>query len=193
MPTKAHGTPTVQDAFVAMPRRHFLPERAKRYANVNVPVSIGYGQTNSQPYTVELMLEWLQVEPGNRVLDVGSGSGWTTALLAHLVGPKGQVAGVEQVPELVEFGRQNCRSRGLLNTTFHQAKRYVLGWPPTAPYDRILVSATASEMPKDLLRQLKPGGKMIIPINDDVVEVEKDEEGAIEATHHRGFIFEPLV
>ena len=97
----------VADAFAATPRAGFLPRRARRRASYDGPIQIGHGQTNSQPRTVANMLRLLEVRPGDRVLDVGSGSGWTTALLAHLTGPTGSVVGVELVPELVAFGRAN--------------------------------------------------------------------------------------
>lgn len=193
MNTHVDSAPTVQDAIVAVPRQHFLPERAKRYARVNAPVSIGYGQTNSQPFTVELMLELLEIEPGNKILDVGSGSGWTSALLASLTGPSGSVVAVEKVPELVEFGRNNCQSLAVHNVSFHEAKKHVLGWPQAAPYDRILVSAAATQLPQSLVGQLKWGGKMVIPVGDSIMEVKKGSDDRLEIIEHRGFAFVPLI
>ena len=193
MNTQTNSVPTVQDALSAIPRRSFLPERAKRYARVNVPVSIGFGQTNSQPYTVQLMLEWLEVEPGDRVLDVGSGSGWTTALLAYLTGRRGRVIAVERIPELVECGRANCLAMRLHNIKFYEAKRHVLGYPGEGPYDRILVSAAAQHLPQSLVSQLKRGGKMVIPVGDDILEIEKDKDGQVNIIDHSGFAFVPLL
>ena len=115
---------------------------------------IGYDQTNSQPTTVRHCLEHLDVQPGQRVLDVGCGSAWTTALLAHLVGPEGDVTGVEVVPELVEFGRSNLA----------RLDPHALGWPARAPYDRILVSAEAHEVPEALVDQLADDGRMVAPV-----------------------------
>jgi protein-L-isoaspartate(D-aspartate) O-methyltransferase len=139
------------------------------------------------------MLEWLEVEPGDKVLDVGSGSGWTTALLSRLTGMRGRVIGVEKVPELAEFGRRNCDAMKIRNVTFYPAKKHIFGWPPEAPYDKILVSATARSVPHDLVRQLKAGGKMVIPIGSNIVEVEKDISGHIELIEHNGFAFVPLI
>src|SRR4051812_9944700 len=95
------GADQLDAAFAAAPREAFLPASHHRFAGVDEPLPIGHGQTNSQPSTVRRMLSLLDVEPGQRVLDVGSGSGWTTALLAHLVGPGGSVVGVERYADLV--------------------------------------------------------------------------------------------
>ena len=108
----------VDAAFEAVPRAGFLPRLARGRASYDGPIGIGRGQTNSQPRTVADMLRLLDVQPGQRVLDVGAGSGWTTALLTHLVGPTGEVLGVELEPDLVRFGSENlartgCRVRNL--------------------------------------------------------------------------------
>ncbi len=93
----------LEAAFQAAPRHNFLPPEVTDQTAVDMPLPIGFGQTNSQPSTVALMLDWLQVKPGQKVLDVGSGSGWSTALLSHLTGPKGRVTAVERVPELCRY------------------------------------------------------------------------------------------
>ncbi len=182
----------IDKAFAHAPRRFFLPDDQAGRADVDAPLPIGFGQTNSQPSTVRMMLEWLEVEPGNKVLDVGSGSGWTTALLSQLIGARGRVYGVEIVPELVEFGRQNCRRFGAKNVRFYQAGK-TFGLPRCAPYDRILVSAAAGELPRELLEQLKNGGKMVIPVRSDVLEIEKLTDDKYETIAHPGFAFVPLV
>lgn len=168
-----------------------MPEDVRGKAGWDMAIPIGFGQTISQPSTVEMMLRWLEPEPGNKVLDVGSGSGWTSALLAHIVGPKGHIEAVEIVPELVEFGRENCRRAGIRNVRFHQAGGE-LGWGGGAPYDRILVSASAHELPKELLAQLRPGGKMVMPLHSDILEIEKAGED-IRINIHPGFVFVPLI
>lgn len=175
-----------------MPRANFLTPETVDGADLNMPLPIGFGQTNSQPETVELMLEWLEVDEGQGILDVGSGSGWTTALLAHLIGPHGHVTAVEIIPELVEFGRQNCERLGVRNAEFQRAGT-TLGWPPNAPYDRILVSAAASELPSALLAQLKPGGKLVIPVKDSILIIDKDEQSVISSVEKPGFVFVPLL
>ncbi|CAN5652340.1 protein-L-isoaspartate O-methyltransferase [soil metagenome] len=183
----------IDKAFEATPRKEFIPPEVRGEAGVDWAVPIGYGQTNSQPYTVRMMLEWLDVQPGQKVLDVGSGSGWTTALLSYLVGPDGRVAAVEKVPELVEFGRDNCRRLGVKNADFFQAGS-VFGWPDEAPYDRILVSAAAKiEIPQELTNQMAARGRMVIPVETSIFLAIKDSKGNISKIKFPGFVFVPLV
>jgi len=182
----------VAKAFKAVRRENFLPPQQVGSFDLDAPLPIGFGQTNSQPTTVRRMLEWLEVEPGNKILDIGSGSGWTTALLARLTGPEGQVYAVEVVPELVDFGRGNCQKAGIKNAEFYQAGT-ALGLPRFAPYDRILVSAAANRLPQELLEQLKNGGKLVIPVNNDILEIEKRAGGQIETFAHPSFVFVPLI
>lgn len=111
----------INEAFKSVHRKDFLKSGDSRYVEIDAPIPIGYGQTNSQPSTVRQMLGWLDVRDGQKVLDVGSGSGWTTALLSRLVGPSGHVYAVEIVPELVEFGRDNCRRIDVKNAEFYEA------------------------------------------------------------------------
>lgn len=182
----------VSEVFKEVERRNFLPANVVEDTVLDSPLPIGFGQTNSQPTTVRMMLNWLEVEPGNKILDVGSGSGWTTALLSRLAGPRGKVYAVEIVPELTKFGRDNCQRLGITNCEFHTAGRQ-LGLPVYAPYDRILVSAAARELPKELVKQLIPGGKMVIPVGFDVLEIQKYENGELETFTHHGFAFVPLI
>lgn len=134
----------VSEAFAAVPRIAFLPAEQRRHADEDRPLPIGHGATNSQPWTVAHMLRLLDVSPGDRVLDVGSGSGWTTALLAHLTGPTGDVIGVETVPALVEMGRANL-GRRFSWARIVRALPGVLGWrtklPTTASWCRPTVDA----------------------------------------------------
>lgn len=181
----------IEEAFRLTPREHFLLPHTREYAGVNCPIQIGFGQTNSQPFTVQQMLLWLDVQPGQRALDVGSGSGWTTALLTRLVGPEGYVDAVERISELVEFGRNNTESLGITNVAFYQAGK-TLGLPDRAPYDRILVSAAASSLPKALVDQLKPKGVMVIPVDHDILTVIKGSNEDLTITAHPGFAFVPL-
>jgi protein-L-isoaspartate(D-aspartate) O-methyltransferase len=181
----------IENAFTAISRQGFVPPQDKIFANNDVPLPIGYGQTISQPSTVYKMLEWLDPQPGDRILDVGSGSGWTTALLSHIIGPNGKVFAVEIIPELSRTGKRNCQTIGVTNAEFFIAGA-TIGLPEYAPYDRILVSASTDDMQEELKSQLKTGGKMVIPIRYTIYEMTK------QATHwdevpHPGFVFVPLV
>lgn len=148
----------------AWPRQDFLPRRERRHAGRDGPLPIGHGQTNSQPRTVSAMLELLAVRRGDRVLDLGAGSGWTTALLAHLTGPTGSVVGVERVPELRDTGAANVERTRMPWARLTLAMPGVLGSPEDGPFDRILVSADARTLPRALVDQLVPGGVMVIPV-----------------------------
>lgn len=159
-------------------------------AEIDKPLEIGHGQTNSQPFTVRKMLEWLDVQPGDNVLDVGSGSGWTTALLSHLTGNKGCVTAVEIIPELMVFGRENCLRQGVKNVQFHLPDNS-FGWPANAPYDRILVSAAANAMPETLESQLAVGGRAVVPVRSSIWVI--DKAGVeLSAAEYPGFAFVPL-
>ncbi|MFY9916706.1 MAG: protein-L-isoaspartate O-methyltransferase [Nocardioidaceae bacterium] len=162
----------VQAAFAAVPRQPFLPRRERRRAREDRPLDIGYGQTNSQPRTVRSMLELLDPRPGDHVLDVGCGSGWTTALLAHLVGPRGAVVAVEIVPELAETARGNLADFSD-RVRVRTAHRDVLGAPDLAPFDRILVSAVARALPDPLVEQLTAGGRLVVPVRGVMLVVDR--------------------
>lgn len=182
----------VSAAFAATPREGFLPESVRDRASYDGPLDIGHGQTNSQPRTVEAMLRLLDVRPGHRVLDVGTGSGWTTALLAHLTGPGGSVVGTEIVPELVTFGADNLARCERSWASIAPADPGVPGDPRHAPYDRVLVSAGAGELPQALVDQLADGGRMVVPVAGEMVVVDRrgDDVTVRREGHYR---FVPLV
>jgi protein-L-isoaspartate(D-aspartate) O-methyltransferase len=184
----------VEEAFAATPRVAFLPDDQQRFAGDDRALPIGWGQTNSQPTTVRAMLALLDVRPGQCVLDVGCGSGWTTALLARLVGPTGEVIGVEIVPELVEFGRANLATQHLPQAHIEPAVAGVLGLPDRAPFDRILVSAQARRLPDPLVDQLRVGGVLVVPVKGWMNEVRRtSDEGPPEVARHGGYSFVPLI
>lgn len=178
-------------AFDAVPRDGFLPEADRAHSSYDEPIPIGHGQTNSQPTTVKNMLRLLEVHPGQRVLDVGSGSGWTTGLLAHLTGPTGSVHGVELVPELVAAGAANLAATGQGWASIRQAEPGVLGLPDQAPFDRILVSAEADELPEELVDQLGDQGRMVIPVVGTMLLVVRHGT-EVRTTRHGSYRFVPL-
>jgi protein-L-isoaspartate(D-aspartate) O-methyltransferase len=150
-------------AFERVHRGDFLPEHEGRHSAEDRPIPIGFEATNSQPSTVRGMLVALDVHRGDRVLDVGSGSGWTTALLGELTGPEGSVVGVELVPELAEWGANNV-ARYAMGWVSIRIAGDELGAPGDGPFDRILVSAEARRLPQVLVDQLAEGGRMVIPV-----------------------------
>lgn len=185
-------TPRIINAFKAIDRKDFVLPEYMSEAYQNYPLPIGYGQTISQPYTVAFMLELLQPKPGQHSLDIGSGSGWTTALLAHIVGSKGKVYGVEIIPELVTLGSENVEKYNLPQASITQAGKE-LGLRGRAPFDNILVSAAGEHLPKELLAQLKTGGTLVIPVQDNVLKIKKISEKNSDIQAYKGFAFVPLI
>lgn len=183
------------NAFSEIDREEFVPQDMESQAEANIPLPIGYGQTISQPLTVAIMLELLDPKPEQNILDVGSGSGWTASLLSHIVGEKGKVTALERIPELCEFGKKNTEKFGFVKKGI--AEFYCAdgskGFPRHAPYDRILVSAMAQELPKALKDQLAQGGKMVIPVHNDIWYLEKKGEDDFYKEEYPGFSFVPLI
>jgi protein-L-isoaspartate(D-aspartate) O-methyltransferase len=189
----------VEQAMRAVPRTGFLPPDLRRRADEDRPLPIGEGQTSSQPRTVAAMLRLLDVHPGQRVLDVGAGSGWTTALLAWLVGPSGSVVGVELAPALAEWGAANLAATGQQWASLRPADPDRLGAPDDGPFDRILVSAEARSMPQPLVDQLAPGGLMVVPVAGVMHRVARAADHAqggadegVTTTTHGSYRFVPL-
>ncbi|HZJ07854.1 MAG TPA: protein-L-isoaspartate O-methyltransferase [Nocardioidaceae bacterium] len=182
----------IRQAFETIRRQDFLPPAQRGFAAEDRALHIGHRQTNSQPSTVYTMLELLEVEPGQRILDLGCGSGWTTALLGALVGPTGQVYGVEIVAELVEWGRANLATYPMPWTSITSAAGDHLGLPDQAPFDRILVSAEAQSLPHALVDQLVVDGVLVIPV-DGRMTVVRRAEGGPSVVHHGFYSFVPLI
>jgi protein-L-isoaspartate(D-aspartate) O-methyltransferase len=196
-------TPSIINAFRKIKRADFLlasptggPEDLKDLAELNEAFSIGYEQTISQPLVVAFMLELLQPEPGQKILDIGSGSGYTTALLAEIVGLKGKVVGIEIIPELMEFGQNNAAKYGLVEKGIAKfvGADGTKGYLPEAPFDKILVSASLNDkIPSEWKKQLKVGGRIVTPIANSIwLFIKKDEEN-FEEREYPGFVFVPLV
>lgn len=160
--TKTLGDVPAVRAMRRVPRERFVPGPLRHQAYQNIPLSIGHGQTISQPQMVAVAAEALQLQGDEYVLEVGAGSGYQAAVLAELL-PLGSVVAVERIPELTDLARRNLSAGGYGNVTVVAAGS-ALGAPERAPFDAILVSASAPRVPESLLAQLKPGGRMALPV-----------------------------
>lgn len=183
--------PALIAAFRHADRGCFVPVAFKADAYADEPIPIGYNQTISQPTTVAFMLELLEPRAGEKILDIGSGSGWTAALLAYVVGESGSVRGIEIIPELVAMGRGNLLRCAIRKVDIALAGP-VAGLPEEAPFDKILVSAAAAELPQALVGQLAAGGKLVIPVGGSIWKIEKRTDGTICTEEFPGFAFVPL-
>ncbi len=186
---------SIKSALLAVDRKDFILPKHSKYAYYDQPLPIGEGQTISQPSTVVFMLELLQAEKGNKVMDVGSGSGWTTSLLAHIVGPSGKIIAMEVLDSLKTFGEKNFKKTKYENAIFIRGNA-AKDFPDEAPFDRILVNAGASQIPTTLISQLDIGGKMVIPLQDalgNLVLLEKIGENDYKKSFYPGFSFVPFI
>lgn len=191
-------SPSIVVAFKKIQRKDFVLSIGQNMANLDNPQQIGFGQTISQPSTVAFMLELCQPKEGEVVLDVGSGSGWTAALLAQIIGPTGRVYGMERINELKEFGEQNAEKYGLVSSgqAIFVCGDGSKGLPEFAPYDIIHVGAAAGAIPEPLLKQLRIGGRLIIPVGVDeheLVLVKRVGEKEYQERRFPGFVFVPLI
>lgn len=187
-------TPLLVEAFKTVDRADFVPAELAREAYWNYPLPIGYDQTISQPLTVAFMLELLNVRAGDKVLDVGAGSGWQTALLAYLVGKEGTVVAIERIPELKEMAESNIGKYKELNTRV----KIILGdgskgMPKEAPFGRIIAGAAAGNIPEAWLRQLRIGGVLVAPVEDSVFRITRNSREDFEREEFWGFSFVPLI
>ncbi len=183
----------VLDAMLNVPRHEFVPEQFRRYAYENHPLPIGQGQTISQPYIVAVMTDLLEVGKGSVVLEVGTGSGYQAAILAYCVK---QVYSIEIIKELGEEAKARLQRLGYENVEVRVGDGYQ-GWKEHAPFDAIIVTAAANHIPPPLMEQLKPGGRMVIPVGEPhttqyLTLVEKDEAGKITTKRLLPVAFVPL-
>ena len=188
-------TPRIIEAFQKIKRVDFLPEDMKDLAELNEALPIGYGQTISQPLVVAFMLEQLTPEEGEKILDVGSGSGWTSALLGEIVGPEGKVIAIDIVPELVEFGEKNVAKYDFIKSGIAEfiCADGSKGYQKEAPFDKILASASAAKLPSAWQEQLKTGGRIVTPIGSSIWLFIKKSETNFEEVEYPGFAFVPLI
>jgi|TARA_Y100000031_G_scaffold154904_1_gene204050 protein-L-isoaspartate(D-aspartate) O-methyltransferase len=191
-------SPRIIDAFRKIKRAGFVPQKIIRaqgedFVNqYNAPLSIGYGQTISQPLTVAFMLELLQPESGDKILDIGSGTGWQTALLCQLVGPDGFVWAIERIPELKSFGQANVKKYGFNNVEFIYGDGSK-GLSAQAPFDKIIVAASAQEIPLAWKEQLKINGRLVVPVKSSIWLLKKKVPTSFEQKEYPGFVFVPLI
>jgi len=191
-------------AMKQVPRILFLPERSIEYASVDAPLPIGQGQTVSAPHMVAIMNEALKLEVGHRVLEVGAGCGWHAAIVGETVAPRnaprsehGHVYSVEIVAELAQLARENILRNGFGDRVTIVHGDGSLGFSDRSPYDRILVTAAAPEVPLPLIDQLKIGGVLVIPVGgvhlfQSLIRIGKDAEGALTRENLGGVAFVPL-
>ena len=183
----------VMDAVKKVPRHKFVPRDMDAHAYDDRPLPIGEGQTISQPYMVALMTDLLAVDENDVVLEVGTGSGYQTAILAQLVK---QVYSIEIIPTLRDHAAKLLQTMGYHNVEVRLGDGY-LGWPEHAPYDAIIVTAAAMNIPPPLEDQLKPNGKLVIPVglwgySQELFLVEKDKDGKISHKSILPVAFVPL-
>jgi len=202
------------EAFLAIDRKDFMLLEYKDETYLNIPLPIGFGQTISQPLTVAFMLELLQPQAGEKILDIGSGSGWTTALLAYIVSQKpakgkvqgsksdGKVIAIERIPELKKFGEKNVAKYNFIKKGVVEficadgSKGYynISSCPELAEgFDKILCSAAVKEIPQAWLKQLKIGGRIVAPLNREIQLWIKEDENKFNIQRFQGFSFVPLI
>ena len=183
----------VIQAMSRVPREIFVPEANRSRAYDDTPLPIGGGQTISAPHMVAIMCDLLDLQEGMKVLEVGGGSGYHAAVMADLVGAAGHIYSMERLPELAEPARKNLETSGIKNVTVIVGDGSV-GLVEHAPYDRISVAATAPEVPEPLKQQLKPGGKMVLPVGrgyQELILVTRKNGFAVE--EKMGVAFVPLI
>ena len=209
-------TPEIVEAFKAIDRADFVPEKYKSEAYVNAPLPLDFGQTISQPLTVAFMLELLESKPGEKILDVGAGSGWTAALLAYMVSqevnPKSEILNPKQIPnskcqipkiicierisELKTMAEKNISKynfieKGIVKIILGDGSK---GYKKEAPYDKIIAAAAATgDVPVYWKRQLKIGGRIVAPVENSVIVIDKTGRNKYNQKEYFGFSFVPLI
>lgn len=184
----------VIEAFRKIPREEFVEEARKEESYGDYPLPIGEGQTISQPTTVAIMTQALELQEGHKVLEVGAGSGYQAALISEIIGPKGKIISTEIVPELAELAKKNVKKLNLKNIEIlhHDGSN---GYAKEAPYDRIIVAAASPKIPRPLANQLKEGGIIIIPVGNMLEQVMvkgRKKSGKIVEEQLGDFVFVPL-
>ncbi len=187
-------TPLIIEAFRKIDRKDFVLPEYKKLAYEDTALPIGFDQTISQPLTVAFMLEELQPEKGEIILDVGAGSGWQTALLAYCVGEKGKVIAIERIPGLADMAKKNIAKynfigKGIVEIRLADGSRRIAGME----FDKIIAAAAGEEIPEAWKEELKVGGRIVAPVENEIVVIDKIKEDEFKAKKYPGFVFVPLV
>lgn len=185
--------PRVLAAMRQVPRDHFVPREFREFAFSDGPLPLSSGQTISQPYMVAVMTEMLQIQPGDRILEIGTGSGYQTAVLAELAEA---IYSVEILPGLLEKAQSTLKGLGYDNIHFKQADGWY-GWPEAGPFDAALVAAAPEDLPTPLFDQLKPGGRLVVPVGptgavQNLLLIKKDINGDLHTRDLMSVRFVPL-
>lgn len=198
-------TPKVTKAMRAVPRARFLSPDSRSHSAIDTPLPIGYGQTVSAPHMVAIMNEALQLETGQKILEIGAGSGWHAATIAEIVAPResprtewGHIFTMEILQSLADMARKNIMNAGYSDRITIIVGDGSKGYLERAPYDRIFVAAAAPDIPKPLVDQLKPGGIMLIPVGSislfqTLLRITKANDGKLEEESFGSVAFVPLV
>lgn len=194
MTGRDHLNPRVMDVMRQVPREDFVPADMRHAAFRDGALPVGHGQTISQPYIVALMTDLLDLTEDSVVLEIGTGTGYQAAILSQLVR---QVYTIEKIPQLAEAAQRRLSEMGYDNIESRCSDGY-LGWPEMAPFDGIVVTAAAAEIPPALLEQLGPGGRMVIPIglpymHQELILITRNQQGETERSSILGVAFVPLV
>jgi len=188
-------TVPIINAFRIIDRKEFVRDEDKEYSYANYPLSIGFGQTISQPLTVAFMLELLAPKLGEKILDIGAGSGWQTALLAQIVGDQGKIIAIERIPELKIFAEKNVSKFGFIEKGIVKiiAGDGSKGYETDAPFDKIIAAAASENIPESWKKQLKIGGLIVAPVNQSIYVLEKTGPEEFSKKQYFGFSFVPLI
>jgi len=177
-------------AFSVVKRENFIPRNLKSMAYEDTSLPIGRGQTISQPYTIAIMFSLLELKKGQKILDIGSGCGYASALMSEIIGPRGKIFGIERINDLAKKSRKNLeyyKSIKIYN------KNGFLGLQKHAPFDRILISASCREIPKKVAMQVKNNGIIVAPINESLIAYKKSGNKLKIKKEIPGFVFVPFV
>jgi protein-L-isoaspartate(D-aspartate) O-methyltransferase len=187
-------TDAVKQAFLTVPRENFIPDFLKNYSYVDTPLDIGNGQTISAPHMVAIMCEALDIKKGQKILEIGTGSGYHAAVMAQLVRETGRVYTIERFESLATKAKQNLQNINCSNVIVEVGDGSC-GLPRYQPYDRIYVTCAAPSIPQPLIDQLRDPGKLLIPVGDMYCELKLiEKEKQKQTTHHLGgCVFVPLV